>query len=165
MAGCTICPVLSEQMSPARWLRWPENASPLPPSTPASPSSSPLMCLFATHTTARCPTVHPRTTSSSTSAWAGRRRVHGKGLDPLALASCVSFLLSFNAGQRTGLRRFLRLDSPKSQNYRCWGKLCVWKCCNAFHECLDCGSTNFFTENWVRIIWQHGYYYSPLLLF
>lgn len=110
MAGYTICPALSEQMSPARWLLWPENASPLPPSTPASQSSSPLTSLCATHTTAPCPTVRPRTTSSSTSAWAGRQRAHGKGHDPQA--SCVSFLLSVNAGQHTGLQHFLSWEAP-----------------------------------------------------
>lgn len=130
MAGCTICPVLSEQMSPARWLLWPESASPLPPSTPASQSSSPLMCLCATRTTAPCPTARPRTTSSSTSAWAGRQRAHGKGHNPQA--SCVSFLLSVNAGQHTGLRRFLSLEAPEGSNY-CYGGeiiqlLCVCMC-------------------------------------
>lgn len=105
MAGYTICPVLSGQMSSAQWLLWPENASPLPPYTPASQSCSPLMSLCATHTIAPCPTVHPRTTSSSTSAWAEKQKVQGKGHD--TPASCVSFLLSVNAGQHTDIQHFL----------------------------------------------------------
>lgn len=111
MAGYTICPALAVRMSPAPWPLWLENASPQPPSTPASQCSLPSMCLCATHTTAPCPTVRPRTTSSSTSAWAGRQRVHGKGHD--LRASCVSFLLSVNAGQHTGLWRFLSLEAPE----------------------------------------------------
>lgn len=118
MAGYTICPVLLGQMSSAQWPLWPGNASCLPPYTPASQSSSPSMSLCATCTTAPCPTVHPRTTSSSTSAWAGRRRVQGKGHKPQA--SCVSFLLSGNAGQHTDLQHFLSLEVPLSLNY-CYG--------------------------------------------
>lgn len=119
MAGYTICPVLLGQMSSARWPPWPGNASRRPPYTPASQSSSPLMSLCATCTTAPCPTVHPRTTSSSTSAWAGRRRVQGKGHKPPA--SCVSFLLSVNAGQHTDLQHFLSLEVTMSENYCCGG--------------------------------------------
>lgn len=78
MAGCPRCPVLLEQMSSPQWLLWPENASRLPPSTPASPSSSPSTSPCATRTTAPSPTVHPRTTSYCTSAWAGRGRARGE---------------------------------------------------------------------------------------
>lgn len=79
MAGCPICPVLLEQMSLPQWPLWPGNASPLLPYTPASQSSSPLTSPCATHTTAPSPTVLPRTTSYSISAWAGRGRAQGKG--------------------------------------------------------------------------------------
>ena len=78
-AGCPICLVLLEQMSSPQWLLWPRNASPLLPHTPASRSSSPLMSPCATHTTAPSLTVHPRTTSYSISAWAGKGRAQGKG--------------------------------------------------------------------------------------
>lgn len=126
MAGCTLCPVQWEQRSPAQWRLWPETASPLPPSTPASLSSSPLTSQCATHITAPCPTAHPRTTSSSTSAWAGRRRAHGNGHDPRA--SCVRFLLSVNAGQHTGLEHFLSAEAPKSWSY-CWFVFgYIWTC-------------------------------------
>lgn len=37
--------------------------------------------------------------------------MHGKGHD--LQASCVSFLFSVNAGQRTGLQRFLSLEASE----------------------------------------------------
>lgn len=108
-ADYTTCPVQLEQTPLARWRRWRRIASPPPRSTPASRCSLRLTSPCATRTTALCPTVHPRITSSSTSAWAGRRRVQGKGRSPPA--SFVSFLLSVNAGQHTDLQRFLTLKA------------------------------------------------------
>lgn len=85
MAGCPICRVLLEQMSSPQWLLWLGSASPLLPYTPASQSSSPLTSPCGTHPTAPSPTVHPRTTSYSISAWAGRGRAQGKGHNQLSI--------------------------------------------------------------------------------
>ena len=52
--------------------------------------------------------------------------MHGKGHDPQA--SCVSFLLSVNAGQHTGLLRFLSLETPEGQNYCYGGKIIQLPC-------------------------------------
>lgn len=43
-------------------------------------------------------------------------------------ASCVSFLLSVNAGQHTGLRRFLSLGAPQGYNYCYGGKVIQLLC-------------------------------------
>lgn len=66
--------------------------------------------------------------------------MHGKGHDPRA--SCVSFLLSTNAGQPTGLRGFLSSEAPEGSDYCYVGKmiqpLCVHACgkttCAPFEE-------------------------------
>lgn len=42
--------------------------------------------------------------------------MHGKGHDPQT--SCIGFLFSVNAGQHTGLRRFLSPEASKGSNYR-----------------------------------------------